>query len=78
VLGAVIFLGEQVTLVTIAGGLLILAGVAAASIRRKPAAPGKKAPLRRTLPAWAHAVPFGRALRNPSTRWSKSAVASGS
>jgi drug/metabolite transporter (DMT)-like permease len=41
VLGAVIFLGEQVTLATIAGGLLILAGVAAASIRRRarPAAP---------------------------------------
>jgi drug/metabolite transporter (DMT)-like permease len=41
VLGAVIFLGEQVTLATIAGGLPILAGVAAASIRRRarPAAP---------------------------------------
>ena len=30
VLGALIFLGEPVTLATIAGGLLILAGVAAA------------------------------------------------
>jgi drug/metabolite transporter (DMT)-like permease len=39
VLGAVIFLGEQVTLVTIAGGLLILAGVATASIRRRARQP---------------------------------------
>jgi drug/metabolite transporter (DMT)-like permease len=36
VLGAVIFLGEQVTLLTIAGGLLILAGVAVASFRPQP------------------------------------------
>jgi drug/metabolite transporter (DMT)-like permease len=39
VLGAVIFLGEQVTLVTIAGGLLILAGVAVAGIRRRARLP---------------------------------------
>jgi drug/metabolite transporter (DMT)-like permease len=39
VLGAVVFLGERVTLVTIAGGLLILAGVAAASFGPKPAPP---------------------------------------
>jgi drug/metabolite transporter (DMT)-like permease len=44
VLGAVAFLGERVTLLTIGGGLLILVGVATASIRRKPAAPGAKAP----------------------------------
>lgn len=42
VLGAVIFLGERVTMVTIAGGLLILAGVAVASIRRgTPCPPGR-------------------------------------
>jgi drug/metabolite transporter (DMT)-like permease len=44
VLGAVAFLGERVTPLTVGGGLLILVGVAAASIRRKPAAPGTKAP----------------------------------
>ena len=32
VLGAVAFLGERITLVTIAGGLLILAGVVTASL----------------------------------------------
>jgi drug/metabolite transporter (DMT)-like permease len=42
VLGAVIFLGERVTMVTIAGGLLILAGVAVASIRRGAAVPARK------------------------------------
>jgi drug/metabolite transporter (DMT)-like permease len=39
VLGAVAFLGERITLVTIAGGLLILAGVAIARTRPKPALP---------------------------------------
>ena len=39
VLGAAVFLGERVTPVTVAGGLLILAGVAAASTGRKPALP---------------------------------------
>lgn len=42
VLGAVILLGEQVTVATIAGGLLILGGVAIASITR-PAAPWRLA-----------------------------------
>jgi drug/metabolite transporter (DMT)-like permease len=37
VLGAVAFLGEDVTMVTIAGGLLILAGVATAGTGYKPA-----------------------------------------
>ena len=39
VLGALIFLGEHVTLATIAGGLLILAGVAAARIAQPPSEP---------------------------------------
>jgi drug/metabolite transporter (DMT)-like permease len=34
VLGAWVFLGERVTLVMLGGGLLIMAGVAIASIRR--------------------------------------------
>jgi drug/metabolite transporter (DMT)-like permease len=46
VLGAVIFLGEHVTLVTIAGGVLILAGVAVASIRHGSPCPRRKAPSR--------------------------------
>jgi len=40
VLGAVILLGEHVTLVTIAGGLLILTGVATASTSDRGAAGG--------------------------------------
>ena len=36
VLGAAVFLGEHVTLATLAGGLLILAGVAAAGTARPP------------------------------------------
>jgi drug/metabolite transporter (DMT)-like permease len=39
VLGAVAFLGERVTLATIGGGLLILVGVAIASITRRAAGP---------------------------------------
>ena len=39
VLGALIFLGEHVTLATIAGGLLILAGVAAAGTAQPPSEP---------------------------------------
>jgi drug/metabolite transporter (DMT)-like permease len=39
VLGAVVLLGEHVTVLMIAGGLLILAGVAVASTARRPAAP---------------------------------------
>ena len=45
VLGAVIFLGERVTMVTIAGGLLILAGVATASIRRRARLPDADYPV---------------------------------
>jgi len=39
VLGAAVFLGERMTPVTVAGGLLILAGVGAASTGRRPALP---------------------------------------
>jgi drug/metabolite transporter (DMT)-like permease len=42
VLGAVTFLGEHVTLVTIVGGVLILAGVAAASSRQRTCGPSSR------------------------------------
>lgn len=47
VAGAAVFLGERVTAVMTGGGLLILAGVAVASVRRAPANPrdsGQSAP----------------------------------
>lgn len=51
VLGAVVFLGERVNLVTIGGGLLILAGVAAASTGSGPAIRPSREPL--TAPVMA-------------------------
>jgi drug/metabolite transporter (DMT)-like permease len=44
VLGAVVLLGEHVSVLMIAGGLLILAGVAVASIGRQPAPPQEDLP----------------------------------
>jgi drug/metabolite transporter (DMT)-like permease len=44
VLGAWVFLGERVTLVMIGGGLLIMAGVAIASIRRDHGVPEESKP----------------------------------
>lgn len=79
VLGAVIFLGEHVTLVTMAGGLLILAGVAVASRAGRPGGGnGNDGPS-----TWCgqHRRSCGlgyRALRKSSTRRSSNAVASGS
>jgi drug/metabolite transporter (DMT)-like permease len=54
VAGAVAFLGEHLTLATIAGGVLILAGVATSTLTRPPGSPG---------PPRAHPLhPVGRSV----------------